>query len=163
MENSPLDISHPIIFLKCAYQDFYNCILSLPDKQFITPMNGWSPRDVVAHLVGWNLHMIAASNAILAGETPSYYADAVNDYKNINAGFVAQYASLSKSEMLSLLESSLDEFEQYVLSIPPAELQDSHGVQHYSGRPSTVAGIIASLAEDYQHHLDQVSAWLQNR
>ena len=153
---------HPLIRLKRAYQDFYDGILSLPEALFTSSMNGWSPRDVVAHLIGWNRHMIAASTAILAGETPAYYADAPNDYKNINAGFVAQHASHSKVELLLQLESSMDEFDQYILALPPVELEASHGVVHYSGRPATVAGIIASLAGDYQSHTSQVIEWSRN-
>ncbi len=74
-------------------KDFCECIISLPEALFLSPMSGWSPRDVVAHLIGWNRQMIDASAAILRGETPAYYADAPNDYRNINAGFVNQYAS----------------------------------------------------------------------
>ena len=158
-----MDKPYPLISLTSAYHDFCSCILTLPEELLVSSMDGWSPRDVVAHLIGWNRHMIAAAGAILAGEGPSYYADAPNDYKNINAGFVARHASRSKADLLRQLESSMDEFEHYILTLPPAELEASHGVMHYSGHPATVAGIIASLAGDYQHHTHQVSEWYLNR
>jgi hypothetical protein len=97
--------------LKHAYQDFTKLILSLTEELFLSSMDGWAPRDVVAHLIGWNNLMIDASSSILVGQPPSYYADASNDYSNINAGFTAQYSSRSKKELLAALESSLDGLE----------------------------------------------------
>lgn len=125
-------------------------------------MNGWSPRDVLAHLIDWNRQMIEASATILQGETPAYYADAPNDYRNINAGFVTRHVSRSKTELLEELRSSMEDFERYIRSLNQSELTASHGVMHYSGRPATVAGIIASLTGDYQEHLRQINAWLLN-
>lgn len=145
-----------------AYKNFCDCIISLPEALFLSPMSGWSPRDVVAHLIGWNRLMIEASAAILRGETPAYYADAPNDYRNINAKFVNQYASRSKTELLEELRSSMEEFEGYVQAVDQSKLTDSRGVIHYSGRPATVAGIINALAGDYQGHLNEINAWLRD-
>ena len=158
-----MDTSHPFVPFQRAYQDFYNCVLTLPDTLFTASMNGWSPRDVVAHLIGWNRQMIAASSAILSGVTPSYYGDAPNDYRNINAGFVAQYASHSEAELLDELSASMAEFEQYISTRKIGELEDSLGATHYSGGLATVARIFTSLAGDYRHHCDEVKAWLHNR
>jgi hypothetical protein len=149
--------------LNQAYQEFVDLILSVPDSLFLSPMDGWSPRDVVAHLIGWNGHMIEASASILRGEPPTYYADAPNDYSNINAGFVAMHSSRVKSDLLRDLESTMDGFEAFVQALDPGELIADHGVSHYSGRPATVRGIIASLTGDYQSHTRQISEWLQTK
>jgi hypothetical protein len=45
--------------LRQAYKEFVDLIHSLPEALFLSSMNGWSPRDVVAHLIGWNGHMIS--------------------------------------------------------------------------------------------------------
>lgn len=149
--------------LRSAYQDFTGLILSLSEEQFLSLMNGWSPRDVVAHLIGWNGHMIEALSSILAGETPSYYADAPNDYSNINARFTARYSSRSKQELLAELESSLDRLEAYVLSLPVEELVADHGVRHYRGEPVTVRRTIESLTGDYRYHTNEIREWLEKR
>ena len=148
--------------LELAYDDFCKCILSLPDLLLVSDMNGWSPRDVIAHLIGWNQHMIEASSAILHGQTPAYYADAPNDYRNINARMVLTYSSRSKEELLAEMESSMKTFRQFIASLGPEELVDSHGVLHHSGRPATVAGIIESLTQDYQHHALEIQQWREN-
>ena len=146
--------------LRSDFQAFEALILSVPDSEFLSPMNGWSPRDVVAHLVGWNDHMIEAASSILAGKPPAYYADAPNDYKTINARFVAQHSSTSKTELLRDLRSSMDRFVEFLVTLPPVELTADHGVKHYSGRPATVIGIIDSLSGDYRDHTRQVRNWI---
>jgi hypothetical protein len=146
-----------------AYQDFVELILSLSDELFLSSMNGWSPRDIVAHLIGWNGLMIEASLSILAGKSPSYYEDAPNDYSNINAGFTAKHSSRSKQELLAELKSSMEGFQAFILTLPVGELAASHGVRHYSGSPATVRKIIESLTGDYQYHTNQIREWLNNR
>ncbi len=142
-----------------AYQEFRALVLSLTDKQFLTPMDGWSPRDVVAHLIGWNGLMIEASRSILAGQTPTYYRDAPNDYSHINAGFTAKFSSRSRSELLTELNSSLDIFEAFLTTLPDEELTNAHGVVHYSGELATLARITQSLAGDYRSHTRQIQGW----
>jgi hypothetical protein len=163
METNLMDNRSALNSFEFAYKNFCECIISLPEALFLSPMNGWSPRDVVAHLIGWNRLMIEASAAILRGETPAYYADAPNDYRNINAGFVNQFSSRSKAELLDELKFSMKDFEQYINSLDQDELTASHGVVHYSGRQATVVGIINSLTGDYREHLRQINEWLQNR
>jgi hypothetical protein len=145
--------------LKKAYQDFVGVILPLSNELFLSSMDGWAPRDVVAHLIGWNRLMIEASLSILAGQAPTYYADTTNDYSTINAGFTTKYSSHSKQELLSELKLSLESFEALILALPDEEMLADHGVRHYSGSPATVSKIIASLAGDYQSHTRQIKAW----
>jgi hypothetical protein len=115
---------------------------------------------MVAHLIGWNGYMIEASSSILAGQMPSYYADAPNDYSHINAAFTAKFSSRSKQELLAELKSSLEGLEAYVLTLPAGELAADHGVRHYRGGPASVSQIIGSLAGDYRYHTNQIREWL---
>ena len=142
--------------LNHAYQEFKKLILSLSNEQFLSSMNAWTPRDVVAHLIGWNGLMIESALSILAGKPPSYYDDARNDYSNINSGFTAQYSSQSKQELLAELQSSMEKLEAFIHSLPTEELVADHGVVHYSGSPATVTRIINSLTGDYQYHTHQI-------
>jgi hypothetical protein len=143
-----------------AYQHFSKLTDSLSKEQFLSPMNGWTPRDVVAHLIGWNSLMIEASLSILTGNPPSYYDDAANDYSNINASFTAKHSSQSKQELLAELQSSMENLEKFLDSLPSEELTADHGVMHHRGDPATIAKIIDSLAADYQDHSRQIEKWL---
>jgi len=146
--------------LNQAYQGFSNLIDSLSSEQFLSPMNGWAPRDVVAHLIGRNGLMIDASLSILAGNPPSYYDDAANDYSNINASFIAKHSSQSKQVLLEELQSSVEKLEKFIDSLPTEELTANHGVMHHSGDHATIADIIDSLSDDYQDHSRQIEKWL---
>ena len=143
-----------------AYQHFWKLIESLSNEQFLAPMNGWAPRDVVAHLIGWNSLMIESSLSILAGNPPSYYDDAPNDYSNINASFTAKYSSQSKQELLAELQWSMEQLVKFINSLPTEELTTNHGVMHHGGDPATIAEIIDALAGDYQDHLHEIEEWL---
>ena len=149
-----------ILPLKDAYQEFVALVRALSDEQFLQLMNGWSPRDITAHLAGWNSLMVDSARSILAGQPPSYYADVPNDYSSINAGFTSKFSSRSRAELLSQLESSMRSFGEFIAGLPDEEMAASHGVVHYSGAPATVAKLVDSLAGDYRHHSRQIRAWL---
>jgi hypothetical protein len=153
----------PLQRLQSACLDFVACVLSIPEALFLTPMNGWSPRDVVAHLTGWNRLMIQSGRSILAGEPPAYYADAACDFRNINAAFVAAYSLRGKDEALRQLDSTMREFEAYLADLSAAELSADCGVRHHSGQPATVERLIGSLAGDYALHTNQIRAWVDSR
>jgi hypothetical protein len=143
-----------------AHQHFSKLIGSLSDEQFLSPMNGWAPRDVVAHLIGWNRLMIEASLSLRSGKPPAYYDDAGHDYSNINASFTAKYSSQSKPELLAELQLSLEELVKFVDSLPIEELSSTHGVMHHGGDPATIAEIIESLTSDYEDHAREIEEWL---
>ncbi len=155
-----LEKKHPMTALRAAFHELAARVLALTDAEFLSPMNGWSPRDVVAHLIGWNRFMIQACRSIRAGEPPAYYTDTSADYRNINAAFVRYYCSRSRERLLADLSLSMGELEAYLAELPPSELPSKYGVTHHSGEPATVAKIIRSLAGDYEHYTRQINAWL---
>lgn len=152
-----------MLSLKHVYQQFTKLVASLSGEQFLISIDDWTPRDIVAHLIGWNGLMIESSLSIIAGNPPAYYDDAPNDYRNINARFTAKYSSQSKPELVAELESSMETFEKFICAIPPEELTAHRGVVHYSGSPATLARIINSLAGDYQYHSHQIEEWLDKQ
>lgn len=155
-----MEPSEYLLTIRNAYEAFYQCILWLSDNLFLEAMDGWAPRDVVAHLIGWNGNMITACNQILKGETPTYYQDAAHDFQHINANFVAQYPSTDKEIMLSLLAESFEKFEAFLHGLDPGDFEADHGVLHYSGDPANVGRVIRSLAGDYDHHRREIEEWL---
>lgn len=155
-----MEPSNPMASLRTSYDDFVACVLSIPEARFLSPMNGWAPRDAAAHLIGWNRFMIQACESIRSGEPPAYYADAPNDYRNINAALVEHFTSRSRRRLLAELAESMADFESYLAGLPADELGSDRGVTHYSGQLATVGKILRSLAGDYEHHTRQISAWL---
>lgn len=138
---------------------FIRAIESLPDDLFLRSIDEWTPRDVAAHLTWWNRNMVAASRSLQAGTPPSYYADAMNDYRNINARAIAEFPSRDRRVLLNELRATLDELARYLLALGSQAWDADHGVQHHRGGAATIRRIVESLAGDYQHHARQVEEW----
>jgi hypothetical protein len=150
----------PIQSFQQDYGAFCLCIQSIPEARFLSPLGGWSPRDIVAHLIGWNGYMIEACRSILRGETPSYYAEAAINYREMNAAFVAQYPSKEKDELLGELELSMTQLVDFLRGLPTDEWDAGHGVVYHRGTPASVRITMASLAGDYIAHREEVQGWL---
>lgn len=160
-----MDHTVPIEALDEAYELFRNAAAGVPEERFATPMSagGWAVNATVAHLVGWNGEMVQAGRNILAGKTPDYYAERDIDYRVMNARFVAQYASWEKSALLAELASTYAGLHGFAAGLDPADMDAEHGVTHYRGGPATVARTLSSLAGDYRHHAEEITAWLAGR
>ncbi|MBN1538493.1 MAG: ClbS/DfsB family four-helix bundle protein [Anaerolineales bacterium] len=150
----------PFYPIKMAARDFLGVVNSLSDEQFLTTLYEWTPRDIVAHLIGWNTLMIEASLSILDGRQPAYYDDTPFNYSHINAGYSAKYPSQNKEDLLAQLQSSLEELEKFIQGLSDEEINADRGVLHHSGVPATVKKIIASLASDYEYHTQQIRDWI---
>jgi hypothetical protein len=90
-----------------AVSKFKTCIQDLPESKFLQPINGWTPRDVLAHLIGWNRLYITGLREIKNGEQPSYFSDDENDYRNVNAKSLELYTKTDQGLLLDELEDSL--------------------------------------------------------
>ncbi|MFQ5754049.1 MAG: ClbS/DfsB family four-helix bundle protein, partial [bacterium] len=112
--------------------DFVRCVTSLSHDLFLKKLDGWSPRDIVAHLIGWNRYMIEGSKQIKKGELPFYDIDPGENYSKINAVLVREYSSMDKQELLNELQNSAQELKQFLLSLNPEEWQHDYGVRHWS-------------------------------
>ena len=67
---------------------FSQCVASLDEQRFLQKLNGWTPRDIVAHLVGWNRYVVKGGRQILRGELPFYDIDPGDNYSKVNAVLV---------------------------------------------------------------------------
>ncbi len=115
----------------------------------------WSPRDIVAHLVGWNRHVIEGSRQILRGELPFYDLDPGEDYSKVNAALVREIATADRSRLLAELRASARELSRFLQALDPDEWRRDHGVRH-AGSVVTVETTVDELIEDYFHHRRQI-------
>ena len=146
--------------LNAAHSTLRESILALKPDQFLGSINGgWTPRDVVAHLVGWNHYMILACKDIMRGDPPSYYVEHSINYRDINAGFVMQYDSRDRDVMLGELGKSLGQLQTFVRGLSPDALDKDFGVTHYRGGVATITRTLQSLATDYEEHAAEIRSW----
>ena len=141
---------------------FERCIRSLEKHQFLQKLKRWSPRDIVAHLIGWNRTLIQGSHQLRKGELPFYDIDPGENYSKINDGFVKQISSESREELLDEIHTSAVELVDFLRTLSTDEWDHDYGVRH-KGAVITIRNSIDELIEDYVHHLKQIEDWLAGR
>ena len=145
--------------LTCYVEDFAGYIDSLPRNLFLKKIDDWSPRDVLAHLIGWNRLTIEGGHQIARGETPSYFVDPGDDFCKVNAMLVQRYDSTSKQELLNKLKVTTSELTQFLLSLDPVEWEFDHDVS-YKGGHVTIRNTVDALIGDYIQHKAQIKQWV---
>ena len=152
---------HPSEQLKSleeALERFKACIRLLPEALFTTLMDGWAPRDVVAHLIGWNRYTVAGCRDILHGRKPKYLADHINDFSNVNAESIERYSTGDRDELLVELDRSFAELRAYLESEGGERWEAHRGVSHDQWviyAPDSVD----ALCDDYDAHREEIERW----
>jgi len=156
--DNPKDQAENLILNANKFIDF---IRSLPDLFFLKKINDWSPRDITAHLIGWNLYTIDGSKQMSRGETPSYFIDPGEDFSKVNAVLVKEHDLTDKAELIQQLETSAEKLKQFILSLDPTVWETDYGVI-YKGEQITIRNSIDGLISDYDDHRQQIEDWTKN-
>lgn len=141
---------------------FEASIASLESESFPERLNGWSPRDIVAHLVGWNSHVIEGAEQIQRGELPFYDIDPGENYSNVNEALVRAISATDREVLIEELRSSANGLENYLRSVAPEAWARDYGVRHHGARV-TIRETVEELIDDYDHHRRQVEAWKKSK
>jgi hypothetical protein len=141
-----------------SVQDLARCVASLSEELFLEKIYEWSPRDIVAHLVGWNRYIIEGSKQIMRGELPFYDIEPGEDYSKVNDVLIREYSSRGKQELLDELQTSAQELKQFLQSLDVSEWDHDYGVKH-QGATITIRNTIDDLIEDYDIHREQIKEW----
>ena len=139
-----------------VHQDFVKVVLSMSEERFLSSLGDWAPRDIVAHLIGWNRNIRVGCEQIRTGVSPFYHFDGPNDYRSENAKSIARYSSRERKALLDELATSKDELVAYVTELDEHDWNKDFGPQHYRGGPATIARSIASLTGDYLGHTEEI-------
>lgn len=144
-----------------AYADFVALVRSLTPAQLLLREGDWAPRDVVAHLIGWNRNIRLGCNEIRLGRTPDYYGHAANDYRMINAEFTAKYDSTDGDVLLGELAEASRALREYFEGTSEADWARDFGPQHCRGGPATIDRCAESITREYEEHGRQIAASAQ--
>jgi hypothetical protein len=134
--------------LEHCVEAFAASVEGLDERLFLSNVNGWTPRDIVAHLIGWNRHIVRGSKQILCGELPFYDVDPGPNYSDVNTALVRQYGDTA-----------------FLRAIDPGEWDRDFGVRHKgekltvkstAGDLVTVKSTVDDLIADYDHHRAQL-------
>lgn len=153
-----MTIETQIAKLGLSVEGFVQCVDSLNEELFLKKFYRWSPRDIVAHLIGWNRYIIEGSKQIKRKELPFYDIDPGENYSKVNAVLVRQYSSRDKQELLDELQTSALELKQFLGSLDSSEWDRDYGVRH-KGAVITIQNTVDELIEDYDKHRGQIEEW----
>lgn len=142
--------------------EFSLCIQSLDDESILSKLNNWSPRDIVAHLIGWNYHFVKGLAQIRNGKLPFYDVDPGENYCNVNAEIIQRITSTKKEELLAELELSADGLKHYIETLSSEDYSRDFGVRH-NDEVVTIGDTFNELIDDYTHHKSQIEAWSAQR
>jgi hypothetical protein len=151
--------------LERCVEAFTASAAELDESLFLRRINGWTPRDIAAHLIGWNRHIMRGAKQILVGELPFYDVDPGPDYSKVNAALVRQYADTDRTALLAELAESSAELTAFLGSMDPGDWSRDFGVRHAgeeltvdstAGELVTVKGTVDDLIADYEHHRVQL-------
>ncbi len=134
------------------------CVTSLDQRLFLEKLGGWAPRDIVAHLVGWNRYVIEGSEQLKNKELPFYDVDAGENYSSVNAVLVRRHSSRDREVLLEELRASARELKEYLRSLDPGEWDRDYGVRN-EGSVITIRDTVDELIADYAHHRSQIEDW----
>jgi hypothetical protein len=154
-----ITVQEQIDNLERCVQEFRKCIESLPESLFLKKMDSWAPRDVAAHLIGWNLATIKGCRQIMKGETPFYLIDPGDDFCKFNAVLAREYGSRDKKELIAQLDASTEKLREFLMALGPIDYEADFGVK-YQGKPVTIRKTIDALMADFTAHRKQIDQWV---
>ena len=139
---------------RCA-EAFAGSVAALDESLFLREVTSWTPRDIVAHLIGWNQYVVRGAGQILRGQLPFYDVDPGPDYSRINAALVRACADTDRTVLLNSLAASTRELTVFLRAVDPDAWNRDYGVRH-GGETLTVKSTVDDLIGDYDHHRVQL-------
>jgi len=123
---------------------------SVDAQQEICP--GWTTREILAHIAGWDEVGTSTVRAHSAGETPPPLEirgiDAYNDF------LVSKCEGLTYEEVVQCWRSARRELEEALTDAPPEKLRER--AQFPWGETGNITRLVSILAEHEREHADEI-------
>ncbi len=124
------------------------------DQMAQTWLDGWSAKDILAHVLGWEREMVVFLERMARGERPTPEGVDYSDPNAWNAKFALEFAPISGSTVLAVWR----QVHMNCLRAAQALSDDRYGEK--DGKPKTANRMLADNGyEHYQEHTDQILKW----
>ena len=133
----------------------------LPAEQDEIFLGVWSVKDLLAHLVGWDLANIEAVEAILAGRLPAFYVHHDRDWKTFNARLVAEHKKDDFADLITSVQDSHQKLVDFLRAIPADEFDRDRDVR-FKGYKVTIARTLQVEVDDERIHHTQIEEFKDN-
>ena len=142
--------------LELAYEAFIQTAKDLSPEELMKSLGDWTPRDILAHFIGWNRITLVGCAEICEGIEPFYFYDGTNNYRKVNAPFFERFNSTDRDILLDQVRITKNALVSYLWTIEENEWELDTQVVHYRGGPATVARCVDSLIRDYRKHREEI-------
>lgn len=156
--STPDSPSQALDTFRASERDFVRRIVELPEELWLTKIVNWTPRDVVAHLIGWNILVREGCDLLRAGKAPAYLDDREHSYRHVNDASVKRHAAQDRWTLLAELETSFRDLERYLAALDPVIWDADTGVR-VAGRPVTIRNSVRVFGRDYDNHRRRLEEW----
>ena len=130
--------------------------VSLSDEQQNQVFLGrWSIKDLLAHLIGWDLTNLDAVKSILSGKVPDFYQHHDRDWQAYNGILVKKHKKDSLQELLTNARESQGQLLEFLNTIPAENFNKDFGVR-FRGYRVTIQRLLEAEQKDEQTHLQQI-------
>lgn len=135
-------------------------VSTLPVEQLDAPCIGtWCAKDLLAHLVGWDITNLQAVREILAGQRPGFLRHYDKDWQTYNAQLVATYRIEPFKALLAEVHDSHSQLVMFLRSLPTQVIVKGKSPSG-QGRTVTIRNLLAAEADDERKHAAQLEAFL---
>lgn len=115
----------------------------------------WSVKDLLAHLVGWDITNFQAIQEILAGVYPSFFQFYDKDWRSYNARLVAQYKVEPFEALLTEVQDSHRQLIACLEALPAGDILNIKALRA-NGRSVTIRNLLKAEAADENQHALQL-------
>jgi uncharacterized damage-inducible protein DinB len=142
--------------LVSARRSILNAVSDLPTDQVDQVFLGeWSIKDILAHLVGWDITNRQAVQEILAGVYPEFFQYYDKDWHSYNARLVEANKAEPFSALLTELDVSYRQLIATLESLPANDLVNA-SARRATGRTVTIRNLLKAEAADERQHALQI-------
>ncbi|MBE2221412.1 MAG: DinB family protein [Anaerolineae bacterium] len=128
----------------------------LTEAQFLEPdvEEGWSLKDIIAHVVSWERWMCGSLATAVAGDTP-FIIQSDEDVDRMNAEFTTANSAKSLAQVLAEWSENEGKLEAAITAVPATALFDNNYYDWRNGRPLSWM-VVGNTFGHYQDHIDPI-------
>lgn len=120
----------------------------------------WSVKDLLAHLIGWDVTNREAVSAVLASQLPAFYAYHDKDWRSYNAQLVPRYKQEDFATLLAVAAASHHQLTTSLQTILTEEFDKDHGIR-FRGYKVTLTRLLQAEMKDETVHYSQIEAFME--
>ena len=141
--------------VESEYQNLLQAVDGLDNDQMAQPwLDGWSVRDILGHVLGWEREMIMMLGRMANGERPVPEGRDYSDPDAWNAKFASEFTPISASTVIATWKQAHMNFVKAANALP----DDRFGEQ--DGKPKTANRMLADNGyQHYKEHTAQILDW----